>query len=328
MVLGAVVRPSRGWPLSAAIAIIVVAFVAGRVLRDRSGPVVALFSVGLVALLIVGVLLHEFGHLIAARWAGQRVLGIRFDILGGRTDIVGESRGHGRDALVAAAGPLVSVLLAALAAAVATAFTPQSLPWLLSMAIALINGLLAVFNLLPALPLDGGEILRSLLLAIGVRRSVAARAVLGGSLLVGAGLLAAALLVGSRGDLPTAVVLVGIGVHLGAIALSAARHERSSVADDAGPTSRRPATGAVDEVGASGTGRPAIVLTTDSFGAVSAALATDPAQRWVLIDDEGDVVSVWSREELTRILGDRSADRRTSVRTLPAHPPSNDDRTA
>lgn len=327
MVLGAVVRPSRGWPLSAAIAIVVVAFVAGRVLRDRPGPVVALFSVGLVALLIVGVLLHEFGHLIAARWAGQRVLGIRFDILGGRTDIVGESRGHGRDALVALAGPVVSILLAALAALVATLFTPQSLPWLLSMAIALINGLLAVFNLLPALPLDGGEILRSLLLAIGVRRSVAARAVLGGSLLVGAGLLAAALLIGSRGDLPTAVVLVGIAVHLGAIALSAARHERLAAAD-VDPTLRDPATGAVQAVGAPGAGRPAIVLTTDSLGAVSAALTTDPAERWLLIDDEGDVVSVWSREELTRILSDRSADGRSSVRTLPVHPPSNDDRTA
>ncbi|MEJ7649557.1 MAG: M50 family metallopeptidase [Nakamurella sp.] len=321
-------RPSRGWPLSAAIAIIVVSFVAGRVLRDPPAPVVALFSVALVALLIVGVLLHEFGHLIAARWAGQRVLGIRFDILGGRTDIVGESRGHGRDALVALAGPVVSILLAAFAALVATLFTPQSLPWLLAMAIALINGLLAVFNLLPALPLDGGEILRSLLLAIGVRRSVAARAVLGGSLLVGTGLLAAALLVGSRGDLPTAVVLVGIGVHLGAIAVSAARHERLAAADHADPIFGDPETGADQTAGAPGAGRPAIVLTTDSLGAVSAALTTDPAERWLLIDDEGDVVSVWSREELTRILSDRSADGRTSVRTLPAHPPSNDDRTA
>lgn len=312
------IRPSRGWPISAAIAIAVVAFVSTRILRDRPPLVVALFSVALVALLILGVLLHEFGHLVAARMAGQRVLAIRFDILGGRTDIIGRSRGPARDAAVAAAGPAVSVVLAALAALLATIFENRSLPWLLLMAVALINALLAVFNLLPALPLDGGEILRSLLLAAGVKHQAASRAVLGGSMVIGAALLVAAVWVGSRGDLPTAVVLVGIGIHLAAIAMSAARHERLDAVEhparDTAAAATRPAA--------------AIVLMTDTVRGISSALTHDPAVRWLLVDNEGEVVSVWSREELHRILSDRTGAPDLGAGNLPIHPPGEDDRTA
>lgn len=171
-IAGVPIGLNPSWPVSLAIVIVVVALLAGRVLPDRSVVAVVVAAVILTGLLMVSVLLHELGHLFAARSMGQRVIRIRFDVLGGQTDLAGSPSTAGRDGLVAIAGPLVSALCAAAGFLLSTAFDRQSAPWLLASTIGVVNALLAAFNLLPALPLDGGEVVRTIAWRIsGSRRT-------------------------------------------------------------------------------------------------------------------------------------------------------------
>jgi Zn-dependent protease len=129
--------------------------------------------------LIVGVLLHELGHALVARRFGLEVEGITLSWMGGMTRIVGDSTGPGREFGVAAVGPLVSFGIGvvfwggrALAEdAGAGHLAVSALGWL-----ALINIVLAVFNLIPASPLDGGRILHAAIWLVTRDRWRAARA--------------------------------------------------------------------------------------------------------------------------------------------------------
>ncbi len=103
-----------------------------------------------------GLVAHELGHSLVALRNGVAVRSITLWLFGG----IAELDGHPSDARaalrIAAAGPAVSFALAALAAAVAPLFdglVQQSIIWF-----AAINLVLAVFNLLPAFPMDGGRI--------------------------------------------------------------------------------------------------------------------------------------------------------------------------
>jgi Zn-dependent protease/predicted transcriptional regulator len=112
--------------------------------------------------LFLSVLLHEFGHVAMARSFGARVNGITLMMLGGISEIQELPGPWHREFLVAIAGPLVSVLLSAgLFGMRAISDVPEVSffgYWLGS-----VNIVLAIFNLLPAFPLDGGRALRSLL---------------------------------------------------------------------------------------------------------------------------------------------------------------------
>jgi Zn-dependent protease len=129
------------------------------------GAYIAAGSLTAVALL-AGVLLHELGHAIVARRSGLQVEGITLSWMGGVTRIAGDSPTPWRELVVAGVGPLVSLVLAGLlvgARAVAvSAGVPHrglvvtAIGWL-----AIINVVLAVFNLIPAAPLDGGRILHA-----------------------------------------------------------------------------------------------------------------------------------------------------------------------
>jgi Zn-dependent protease len=129
--------------------------------------------------LIVGVLLHEIGHALVAKRYGLEVEGITLSWMGGVTRIVGDSPGPGREFGVAAVGPLVSFTIgvafwgARILAdgAGAGRLAVSALGWL-----ALINVVLAVFNLIPASPLDGGRILHAAIWTVTRDRWRAARA--------------------------------------------------------------------------------------------------------------------------------------------------------
>jgi Zn-dependent protease len=120
-------------------------------------------------LLFGSVLLHELGHAVIARRHGIQVTSIHLHLLGGAAMMVDMPREPRQEAIIAAAGPLVSFALAAgfgLLAVVTGASWP-TLPgmgqaWidLLSYA-AVLNLGMALFNLVPALPMDGGRILRA-----------------------------------------------------------------------------------------------------------------------------------------------------------------------
>jgi Zn-dependent protease len=112
-----------------------------------------------VALLGFGsVLLHELGHALMARHLGVRIAGIELNFFGGAAKMIDQPRSPGDEIAIAAAGPAVSFTLAGLAASL-TAFTGSSLLEFL----AWINLVIGLFNLIPAVPMDGGRILRACL---------------------------------------------------------------------------------------------------------------------------------------------------------------------
>ncbi|MGD1920738.1 MAG: site-2 protease family protein [Pleurocapsa sp.] len=119
---------------------------------------------GLVAALLLfsSVLAHELGHSFVAISQGIPVKSITLFIFGGLATLEKESETPLQAFLVAIAGPLVSVLLFGLFSFMA-ATTPLSLPLkaIVSL-VAYINLVLALFNMFPGLPLDGGNVLKAI----------------------------------------------------------------------------------------------------------------------------------------------------------------------
>lgn len=150
-------------------------------------------------LFFAALLLHELGHALLARRYGVTVKGITLWMLGGVTELSDEPPTAGRHLAVAVAGPVTSLLAGALFGGIAylaalaggPRLATSGLIWL-----AATNGFLAVFNLLPGAPLDGGRVLQSLLwLRTGDRNratAAAARAGRGlGMLMIGVGVVGA-----------------------------------------------------------------------------------------------------------------------------------------
>ncbi len=116
------------------------------------------FGVFLVLLAFASVLLHELGHAVVARQLQVRVSSIELSFFGGAAKMVELPRSANHEIAIAAAGPAVSLVLAA-AGFMLGAVTGVGLLTLLGW----INMAIAGFNLIPALPMDGGRILRALL---------------------------------------------------------------------------------------------------------------------------------------------------------------------
>jgi Zn-dependent protease/predicted transcriptional regulator len=114
--------------------------------------------------LFVSVVLHELGHSLVARRYGVKVRRITLWFLGGVAEFEEMPQQRGAEAVVGIAGPIVSFLLAAICIGL-TLFIPRTYPaiWIVVGYLGAINLMLGLFNLLPALPMDGGRILRSLL---------------------------------------------------------------------------------------------------------------------------------------------------------------------
>lgn len=131
-------------------------------------PAVAYWLAGLggAVLLAAALFGHELAHAVVARRAGIPVPEITLWLFGGVARLAGEARTPRDDFRVAAAGPALSLALAGLFAALAAALSAGGtsplataiLTWL-----AVANAVLAVFNLLPGAPLDGGRIVRAYL---------------------------------------------------------------------------------------------------------------------------------------------------------------------
>ncbi len=125
----------------------------------------AAWLLGLVAglLLFASVLVHELSHALFARAAGIEVPRIRLFLFGGVSEMAAEPRDPRAELRIAAAGPLTSIALAALFWIVSRTGLPALLPGvgLVVDYLAMINLALAIFNLLPGFPLDGGRILRA-----------------------------------------------------------------------------------------------------------------------------------------------------------------------
>jgi Zn-dependent protease len=121
-----------------------------------------LIASGFALLLLFSVFVHEVAHAAAARATGTPATHIVLDLWGGHTAFENESAGPWRSIVVAAVGPLSNAALA-IAAGVAIAVTDaDGVAYLLLQATSLSNIIVAVFNALPGLPLDGGRVLEGL----------------------------------------------------------------------------------------------------------------------------------------------------------------------
>ena len=119
--------------------------------------------------LFLSIILHEFSHSLVARKRGMPMKGITLFIFGGVAEMGDEPPGAGTELLMAAAGPLASIAIALVFYAFyvlgAGGVMPVSVHAVVGY-LAMINALLAGFNLIPAFPLDGGRMLRAVLWAV------------------------------------------------------------------------------------------------------------------------------------------------------------------
>jgi Zn-dependent protease/CBS domain-containing protein len=126
-----------------------------------------LVSFGFALLLYGSVLLHELGHSVVARSLGLPVRRITLHAFVGLSEIEKEAPTPAQEALVAAAGPAMSVLLAVGGAALVPRLDRGTIPRVLAVGLMFSNGIIAVLNLLPGLPLDGGRVLRAAVWRLG-----------------------------------------------------------------------------------------------------------------------------------------------------------------
>lgn len=117
-------------------------------------------------LLFVSVLFHELGHSVVAKHFGIPVPRITLFIFGGVSQISTEPADANKEFWMAAAGPAVSFVLAAIFWELRLILAGAPALFILSKYMALLNLVLGVFNLIPGLPLDGGRVFRAIIWGI------------------------------------------------------------------------------------------------------------------------------------------------------------------
>lgn len=115
-----------------------------------------------VLLAMAALYAHEIAHALVGRRFGLSTRTIGLSIIGGNTHLGREAPSAGAEVLIALSGPATSLLIGVVAALAAVGLTESApLMALVAVWLAAVNIPLAVFNLLPAYPLDGGRILRA-----------------------------------------------------------------------------------------------------------------------------------------------------------------------
>ena len=119
--------------------------------------------------LFVSIVLHELSHSVVARKYGLQMKGITLFIFGGVAEMPDDPPSPKAEFMMAVAGPVSSLLIALVFYGIYAAGAGFGVPDPVNAVViylAIINGLLAVFNTIPAFPLDGGRMLRSVLWGI------------------------------------------------------------------------------------------------------------------------------------------------------------------
>lgn len=160
---------------------------------DQKTYIVAVIT---ALLFFTSVLLHELAHALTARRFRMPVSSITLFLLGGVANLAKEPPSAKAEFLMAAAGPLASLAIGAVGLGIAflvdvrLAFDPALDPvGVVASYLGVINLTLAVFNMIPGFPLDGGRVLRSIVWAVRGDRSQATRVAARGGQLVAALLL-------------------------------------------------------------------------------------------------------------------------------------------
>jgi Zn-dependent protease/CBS domain-containing protein len=157
-------------------------------------------AVAFAVLLSVATLVHEFAHALTARALGYPVQKVVLQFLGGVTLFERRRESALSEAAIAASGPAATFAVAGLSFGLTQVLDPDSVAALLARAMTWANVVIGIYNSLPGLPLDGGNVLRCLVWAGtgSERRGTVVAA------WVGRGLAAATLLI------PLALIAAGI----------------------------------------------------------------------------------------------------------------------
>jgi Zn-dependent protease len=190
-----------------------------QILSPGTTSTVALGYAVLGAVLFFGaVFLHEGAHAVAARMNGIEVHGITLVLFGGFTSARSDSKGPGPAFVIAAVGPATSLLLGAIFWGLSRAAGPDGpLSGMLGY-VGLVNLFMAVFNVLPGLPLDGGRMLQSAVWRITGRLERGTEFAGWTGMAIGVLLFGLAILEVSRSDMYGAVwsAIIGLFIFQGA----------------------------------------------------------------------------------------------------------------
>src|SRR5215813_13270866 len=164
----------------------------GAVHWARGGAAAALDGIIFIVLLFVSVVLHEFGHVLAARRYNIKPPEITLLPIGGVASLERMPEKPGQEIVVALAGPLVTLAIVVVLTLVLGARFDLTQMAQLEQAqstmlgrVAAANGALLLFNLIPAFPMDGGRVLRALLaVPMGYTRATRTAATIGQGLAI------------------------------------------------------------------------------------------------------------------------------------------------
>jgi len=163
------IRVGVNWSVLAIVALLAYGLAVGEFPAAAPRHPVAEYVIAAVvtAVAYMGSLLaHELAHSLVARRNGLQVEGITLWLLGGVSRLQGEVKDPGAEVRIAGAGPLVSLLLGGAFLLLAWLVHAAGVQGVVVAALAWLGGinvLLAVFNVIPAAPLDGGRLLRAVL---------------------------------------------------------------------------------------------------------------------------------------------------------------------
>ncbi|MET9431958.1 MULTISPECIES: site-2 protease family protein [unclassified Streptomyces] len=157
---GVPVYVAPSWFLVAALITWVFGGQLDRVLPEL-GNIRYLVSLFFAVAFYASVLVHELAHTLAALRFKLPVRRIQLQFFGGVSEIEKESETPGREFVLAFVGPLLSLILAGVFYAALYAVEPGTVPGVLLAGLMISNLIVAAFNLLPGLPLDGGRMLRA-----------------------------------------------------------------------------------------------------------------------------------------------------------------------
>ncbi len=157
---GVPVYVAPSWFLVAALITWVFGGQLDRVLPEL-GNIRYLVSLFFAVAFYASVLVHELAHTVAALRFKLPVRRIQLQFFGGVSEIEKESETPGREFVLAFVGPLLSLVLSGVFYAGMRAVEPGTVPAVLLAGLMISNLIVAAFNLLPGLPLDGGRMLRA-----------------------------------------------------------------------------------------------------------------------------------------------------------------------
>src|SRR5918994_962380 len=267
----------------------------------------ALTPTALIVALFICVLLHEFGHSLVAQRLGLEIHSITLLPIGGVSNLESLPEKPSDEVKISVAGPLVSVVLALIFFGVGLLlgavprvptdlFTGVGSVGQFCFSLGFLNAVLAVFNLLPAFPLDGGRILRGLLATrLGAVRATNVSSV------VGQVFAAAFFLIGLlSGDFLLALVAVFVFFGASGEAQMVKQRELTSGLTVSDVMGTKP--------------RSETVTPNHTFGEVLDSVIPGYQEDFPVVDDGGNLVGMLTRDEI--MTAAHSPERYQSVRDL------------